>query len=132
MVNKAILLGRVGKDPELRRTASGTSVATFSLATNKKYTQNGEKKEKTTWHRIICYNKLADIVSQYVKKGRQIYVDGEIDNRQYEKDGIMKDVSEVIASNVTFIGGAHDEYDQRPRQEQFNQTPTVPQDDLPF
>src|SRR3954471_4205023 len=79
MINKVILVGRLGKDPEIRSTPSGTSVARFSLATDEKFTdRNGEKQERTEWHNIVAWGKLAEICGQYLKKGKLVYIDGAI------------------------------------------------------
>ncbi|MGZ7033042.1 MAG: single-stranded DNA-binding protein, partial [Thermoanaerobaculia bacterium] len=92
MINKVILVGRLGKDPEIRSTPSGTSVARFSLATDEKFTdRNGEKQERTEWHNIVAWGKLAEICGQYLKKGKLVYVEGRIQSREYEgRDGIKR------------------------------------------
>jgi len=91
-VNKAILLGRLGKDPELRYTPSGKAVASFSLATSERWTgQDGQKNESTTWHNIVAWGKQAELIKEYLRKGREVYIEGRIDNRSYEKkDGSGK------------------------------------------
>ena len=88
-VNRAILIGNLGKDPELRYTNSGKAVASFSLATSEKYKDsNGEKKTVTEWHNLVAWGQLAEICSKYLSKGKQIYVEGKIQNRSYnDKDG---------------------------------------------
>jgi len=112
-VNKVILLGRIGKDPELKHTTSGTSVCSFSLATETSY---GGKKE-TTWHNIVAWGKQAETINEYLSKGREIYVEGRISNRSYEKDGQKKYVTEIILESFSFVGGKAE---------------TKPQDDVPF
>ena len=100
-VNKAILVGHVGKDPEFRETKSGDTVATFSLATNSGY---GEKKT-TDWHRVVFFGKTADVVKEYVSKGSQIYVEGRISNRTYDdKDGNKKYVTEINGYSMQMLG----------------------------
>jgi len=100
-VNKAILVGHVGKDPEIRSTSSGDTVASFSLATNSGY---GEKKT-TDWHNVSVFGKTADFVRDYVKKGAQIYVEGSIRNRSYvDKSGLKKYVTEIKAFTVQALG----------------------------
>ncbi|HEX2076771.1 MAG TPA: single-stranded DNA-binding protein, partial [Longimicrobium sp.] len=91
-LNKAILIGNLGQDPEIRTTGSGSRVAQFSLATTRTWNdQSGQKQEKTEWHRIVVWGKLVDIVERYVKKGDRLYVEGEIQYRQYEdKEGVTK------------------------------------------
>lgn len=104
-VNKAILIGRLGKDPELRYTQSGKAVATFSLATSERWTgQDGQKQESTTWHNIVVWGRQAEVVKEYMKKGSQIYIEGRISNRSYDdKEGNKKYISEIVAQNFTFL-----------------------------
>lgn len=126
-VNKAILIGNLGKDPELRYTPSGKAVATFSLATTERWTgQDGQKSESTTWHNIVAWGKQAEVIKEYMTKGRQIYIEGRIVNRSYDdKDGNKKYISEVVVQNFQFIGtragGGTDEKD----------IPGAPSDDAP-
>jgi single-strand DNA-binding protein len=103
-VNKAILIGNLGRDPEIRRTPSGQSVASFTLATTERRTdKNGQKQDKTEWHNIVAWAKLADLCGQYLKKGRTIYVEGRITNRSWDdKDGNKKYRSEIVASTISF------------------------------
>jgi single-strand DNA-binding protein len=107
-VNKAILVGNLGKDPEVRYLPSGQPVASFSLATSDNYTdRGGARQERTEWHNIVVFGKQAELASQYLKKGRQVYIEGRISNRQYEaKDGSGKRYrSEIIAQRIQFLGG---------------------------
>ncbi|HLH77493.1 MAG TPA: single-stranded DNA-binding protein [Candidatus Binataceae bacterium] len=107
-VNKAILVGNLGKDPEVRYLPSGQAVASFSLATSDNYTdRGGTRQERTEWHNIVVFGKQAELASQYLKKGRQVYIEGRISNRQYEaKDGSGKRYrSEIIAQRIQFLGG---------------------------
>ncbi|MCK5823006.1 MAG: single-stranded DNA-binding protein [Bacteroidales bacterium] len=104
-VNKVILLGNVGKDPEVRHLESGVSVAKFTLATSEKYTnKSGEKVETTEWHNIVVWRKLAEIVEKYIKKGSQIYLEGKITTRSYEKDNEKKYFTEIVANNLQMLG----------------------------
>lgn len=107
-VNKAILVGRLGADPELRFTSDGKPVCSFSIATSEKWIgEDGQKNEKTQWHKVICWGLLAENCDKYLVKGREVYVEGKIQNREYEdKDGITRYVIEIVALNVTFLGGA--------------------------
>ena len=109
-VNKVILVGRLGADPEMRYTSDGTAVASFRIATTKKWTnQNGEKEERTEWHRIVAWRRLGEICGEYLSKGRQIYIEGELQTRSWEdKDGIRRWVTEVVASNMQMLGGPSD------------------------
>jgi len=105
-MNKATLLGNVGRDPELIQTNTGTTITKFSLATNRK-DKNGEK--RTTWHNIKAFNKTAEILNQYVKQGQQILIEGQINNETWEKDdGTKGFTSEVIVDNFHFVGNKVD------------------------
>jgi len=105
-VNRAILIGRLGQDPELRYTPSGAPVVRFSLATSDNWSDksSGEKKEKTQWHNVVAWSKLAEICGQYLSKGRQVYVDGRIEYREYtDKDGNKRKITEIIARDVSIL-----------------------------
>ena len=111
-LNKAILIGNVGSDPEIRTVGSGTRVAQFSLATGRSWTdQSGAKQEKTEWHRCVVWNSargsgLADVVEKYVKKGEKIYVEGEIEYRQWQdKDGQTRYTTEIKVKELMLLGG---------------------------
>lgn len=107
MVNKVILIGNLGQDPELKYIASGTAVTTFSLATNERWTgKEGKKEERTEWHRIVVWGKLAELCSEYLSKGRTAFVEGRLQTREWQdKDGNKRYTTEIVASNVQFIGG---------------------------
>lgn len=109
-VNKAILIGNLGKDPELRYTPAGKAVATFTLATTERWTgQDGQKNEKTVWHNIVVWGKQAETVKEYLSKGRQVYIEGRIDNRSYDdKEGNKRYVSEIVVQNFRFLGSRGD------------------------
>src|SRR5579885_162118 len=107
-VNKVILVGNLGRDPELRATPSGQSVCSFSVATTERFTdRTGQQREQTEWHNVVAWGKQADLCGQYLKKGRQVYVEGRLTTRQYEaKDGTGKRYrTEVVAQRVQFLGG---------------------------
>lgn len=105
-VNKVILLGRLGQDPELKTTTNDNTVAKFSLATDEQWKdKNGEKQQKTTWHTVIAWGKLAEIIEKYLVKGSQVYIEGKIQVRSYEKDDEKKYVTEIIANNLVMLGG---------------------------
>lgn len=106
-VNKVILVGRLGNDPETRQVGD-TSVTSFSLATSKSWKdKGGEKNEKTEWHRINAWGKLGEICAQYLAKGRQCYVEGEINYRKYEnKEGVTQYSTDIRANDVKFLGGS--------------------------
>lgn len=107
-VNKVILVGFLGRDPEVRFTKSGQAVASFSLATSEKWTgKDGQKEEKTEWHRIVAWGKLGEICGEYLSKGKQIYIEGRLQTREWDdKDGNKKQTTEVVANNMTMLGQA--------------------------
>jgi single-strand DNA-binding protein len=109
-VNKVILIGRVGRDPEVRYTSSGSPVATFSLATDESFkARNGEQQQHTEWHRIVAWSKLAEICGEYLTKGKQIYIEGSIRSRQWEDQSGNKRTSyEIIARNMQMLGSRSD------------------------
>jgi single-strand DNA-binding protein len=107
-VNKAIIVGNLGRDPEVRYLPSGNPVANFPVATSEVFTdKSGSRQERTDWHNIVVYGKQAETCGQYLKKGRQVYVEGRISYRQYDaKDGSGKRyVTEIVAQRVQFLGG---------------------------
>jgi single-strand DNA-binding protein len=106
-VNKVILLGNLGADPDLRYTPSGQAVCHLSVATHESWNdKNGQRQERTEWHRVIAWGKRAEVCSKYLTKGRQVFVEGRLQHRSYDdKDGIKRYTTEVVADNVQFIGG---------------------------
>ncbi|MEM6326884.1 MAG: single-stranded DNA-binding protein [Bacteroidota bacterium] len=155
-VNKVILVGNLGQDPELRYTGSGTAVCNFSLATTESYKdRDGNQVENTEWHRIVAWARLAEICGEYLKKGRQVYIEGQLQTRQWEdKDGNTRYTTEIKAREMQMLGSRDDSgggggnygggggYDQRPQRQsngggQRKQAPAgdyemSPDDDLPF
>lgn len=109
-LNKAMIIGNLGSDPEIRSTGSGTRVANFSVATSRSWTgRDGAQQEKTEWHRIVAWDKLADIAEKFLKKGDRVYVEGEIEYRSYEdKDGVTKYSTEIRAREMVMLGGARE------------------------
>lgn len=105
-LNKAMVIGRLGKDPEVRATQGGTKVANFSVATSKKWKdKKGDAHEETQWHRIIAWGKLAEICEKYLKKGKQVYIEGELQTREWkDKEGVTKYTTEIVASNLQMLG----------------------------
>ena len=105
-VNKAILIGNLGRDPELRTTPNGQSVVNFTLATSETWTdKSGERVERTEWHRIVVWGRTAETCAQYLSKGRTVYIEGRIQTREWEdKDGHKRYTTEINASTVNFIG----------------------------
>jgi len=110
-VNKAILIGNLGRDPELRYTQNGQAVVTFTLATSENWTdKSGERVERTEWHRIVVWGKTGEICAQYLSKGRTVYVEGRIQTREWEdKDGNKRYTTEINAQTVQFLGGPRGE-----------------------
>ena len=106
-VNRVILIGRCGKDPEVRALPSGMAVANFSLATSesRKDKESGEKTEKTEWHRCAAFGKTAEIISQYVKKGTPVYIEGKLSTSSYDKDGQKHYSTQVVADVMQMLGG---------------------------
>jgi single-strand DNA-binding protein len=106
-VNKVILIGNLGKDPEVRFTPSGAAVSNFNIATNESWTdKSGQKQERTEWHRIVVWGKLAELCGEYLKKGRQCYVEGRLQTREWtDKEGKKNYTTEVVAQSVQFLGG---------------------------
>ena len=106
-INKAIIVGRLGKDPEMRYMGDGTAVANFSVATSEEWKDknSGEKKERTEWHRIVAFRKLGEICGEYLTKGRQVYVEGRIQTREWsDKDGNKRYTTEIVASDIQMLG----------------------------
>jgi len=136
-VNKVILIGNVGKDPEVRYLESGIPVATITLATSERgYTlANGTKvPEQTTWHTVIAWRGLAEIVEKYVKKGSQLFIEGKITNRYWEKDGIKKFITEIVAENIQLLGKRPDGQAEPNNTSKAPEPPSAEEssDDLPF
>ena len=134
-VNKAILLGNLGKDPEIRRLDDGRAVANFSIATSESYKNKaGEKVTNTEWHNIVLWSPLAEIAENYLKKGSQVYIEGKISNRSYEdKEGVKKYISEVVGRDITLLGRATESQQQNDSSSTENDNPeAVQEDDLPF
>lgn len=106
-VNKVILVGNLGADPELRYTPSGQPVATFRIATGDAWTdKDGQKQERTEWHRIVVWSKQAELASQYLSKGRQVYIEGRLQTREWQdRDGNKRYTTEIVANQLVFLGG---------------------------
>ena len=137
MYQKVILIGNLGKDPELRYTQSGTAVCNFSVATSEKFKdKQGDQHEKTEWHNIVVWGQLADICGKFLVKGKTVMIEGKIQNRSYDdKDGNKKYISEIVANGMKMFGGKSDEKDVVERvKDVFKQDgPTFnPSDDIPF
>ena len=106
MLNRATIIGHLGRDPEVHHTESGQTVANMSVATTDKWQdRQGEWQERTEWHRVAVWGKQADACAEYLSKGRQVYVEGRIETRTYEKDGEKRYSTGIVASRVQFLGG---------------------------
>lgn len=147
-VNKVILVGRLGRDPETKSTPSGTTVAKFSIATDEKFTdREGNRQERTEWHNIVAFGKLADICGQYLRKGKQVYIEGSIrtDSWEDKESGKKMYRTEIIASGMQFLGSRGDDdggsrgggsYGSRPSssgpRDSGNDFGGEPDDEIPF
>ena len=129
-LNKVMLIGNLGKDPELKYTSAGVAVATFSMATSESWKDaDGNKQEKTEWHNIVVWRKLAEIVGEYLKKGSKIYIEGKLQTRSYEKDGIKKYITEIVAHEMVMLDGKKESATVAQSE---NVAETVKDDDPPF
>ncbi len=111
MVNKAIIVGRLGRDPEMRRTSTGTPVASFSVATDEKWTgQDGSKQSKTEWHNVVAWSRLAEICEQYLKKGKLVYIEGRLQTREWDdREGNKRRTTEIVASNMQMLSSRQED-----------------------
>lgn len=159
MVNKVILVGRLGRDPETRYTSSGQAVCNFSMATDENFkSRSGERQTRTEWHRIVMWGKLAEIAQQYLKKGQLVYIEGRLQTRQWDdkRDGSKKQSTEVVANAMKMLGGGrgegaaagaaagmpgsapggparHDEFEPGPAPEEAQGPgPEISDEDIPF
>ena len=130
MLNKVILIGRLGKDPETRYMPNGEAVCNFSVSTSESWKdQSGQRQERTEWHNITMYRRLAEIAGQYLKKGSQVYLEGRIQSRKYQgKDGIERTAYDIIANEMKMLGGGNSEQQAQPAQ---GEAPTPPRRQAP-
>ena len=135
-VNKVILIGNLGKDPEIRTLDNGNKVANFSIATTESYNDkaSGKRVDQTEWHNIVIWGKLADIVEKYMKKGSSGYFEGKLQTKSYEKDGVTRYRTDVVCSQMTMLGGKKpEEQASAPAPQQQSAPDTSNEDDeLPF
>ena len=137
-LNKVMLIGNLGRDPEIRYTQAGSAVANFSLATTDRWTdRQGQRQERTEWHDIVAFDRLADLAQNYLKKGKSVYIEGRLQTRSWEdKNGNTRYTTEVVCNSLEMLGSPGDS----PAGEPMNQEPTiseedtsqVQEDDLPF
>lgn len=136
-VNKLILLGIVGRDPEVRFSTNGMPIATFSLATSKK---SKDKPDVTQWHNLVAFQKTAELVRDYVKKGSKLYIEGEVQYSEYEKDGVKRTATKVIVNEMSFLSSPNEltSNAHAPNNSQAKPSDTMPStstfedDDMPF
>jgi len=149
-INKVILIGNLGKDPEVRHLDNGATVANFSIATTESYKdKGGQKVEKTEWHNITLWRGLADIAEKYLKKGDSVYIEGKLQTRSWEKDGITRYTTDIVGDQMTMLGGKRSDQggsgnyqdNQQPADSPTQAAESVPSntpdtnsdmDDLPF
>lgn len=142
-VNRVILVGRLGKDPEVRYTGSGAAVCTFTLATSKSWKdKDGNRQDKTEWHRIVAWGKTGELCGEYLSKGSQAYIEGEIESRSYQdKQGVDRYVTEIKAQTVQFLspknevrGDVSQSRQQRPQNQDmgYEEAPGFTEQDIPF
>ncbi len=133
-LNKVQLIGNLGKDPELKYTSAGVAVATFSIATSDSWKdQEGNTQERTEWHNIVAWRKLAEICGEWLKKGKRVYIEGKLQTRSYEKDGVKRYNTEIVADQLIMLDGGG----QRPTNGSDAESPAADaapakEDDLPF
>ena len=143
MLNKVQIIGRVGKDPEVRYSTNGDAIANFTVATSERYKdkQTGEAVEKTEWHNVSAFRRLGEIVGEYVRKGSLIYIEGKIQTRKYEKDGVTHYATSIVASEMKMLGSKDGGQQQQGQQRPANRAPAPREqatgfddmdDDLPF
>ena len=148
-LNKVLLIGNLGKDPEVRYTSSGKAVATFTLATSQQWKdQGGTDQERTEWHRIVAWGRLGEVCGEYLSKGRQVYIEGRIQSREWEdQEGNKRTTVEIVANDMIMLGGRgagggrdRDDYAPsdrgpkggQPRRPDKSYEPPPPEDDIPF
>ena len=137
MLNKVILIGRIGRYPEVRFMPNGEAVCNFSIATSETWNdRNGQRVERTEWHNVTMYRKLAEIAGQYLTKGSQVYLEGKIQSRKYQgKDGIERTAYEIIANEMKMLGGNSQATQEQPKRQQAPAAPVDgndESDDIPF
>ncbi|MFP4039316.1 MAG: single-stranded DNA-binding protein [Desulfosudaceae bacterium] len=139
-INKAMIIGRLGRDPEVRYTQDGRAVASFSVATSEEWKDKatGEKKERTEWHRVVAFARLGEICGEYLAKGRQVYIEGRLQTRSWEKDGVTRYTTEIVANNMQMLepkgsgGGSYSGPDEPPFPDGAGAGGGPGDDDIPF
>ena len=136
-INKVILVGNLGQDPEVKYTAGGTAVTTLSIATSDSWKdkETGEDRERTEWHRVVLWRRLAEIAGEYLKKGSKVYIEGQLQTRKWEQEGQTRYTTEVIASEMQFLDskGSSNNSDQGvSRMEPEAADESIEDEDIPF
>ena len=136
-INKVILVGRLGRDPEVRYTPSGATVANFSIATSDEWKdkETGQKQEKTEWHRIVAWRRLGEICGEYLRKGKQVYIEGKLQTRSWEdRDGNKRYTTEIVAQSMQMLDAQTRDMRADPADPGLpvEEPITVPEDDIPF
>ena len=133
-LNKVILIGRLGRDPEVRYMPNGEAVCNFSIATSETWKdQHGQKQERTEWHAITLYRRLAEVAGQYLKKGSLVYIEGRIQSRKYtDKNGVERTAYEIIGNEMKMLGGNNQATQEQPKYPQGNAKPADDISDVPF
>lgn len=125
-VNRVILLGNLGRDPELKHTPNGTAVAAMSIATNERFKdKDGEWKDRAEWHSVVLWQRLGEIATEYCKKGDKVYIEGRLQTRSWEQDGVTKYRTDVIASELVLLGN-------KDHQEKAGDAGPITDEDIPF
>jgi single-strand DNA-binding protein len=140
MINKVVLIGRLGRDPEMRYTNTGTPVANFSMATDEVWGKDKERQRKTEWHNIVVWSRLAEICNQYLRKGKLVYIEGRLQTREWEdRDGNKRRTTEIVASEMKMLDGPGEsqEYTKEPAavsvgEESQTMETGITDDDIPF
>ena len=141
-INKVILVGNLGQDPDVKYTAGGAAVTTLSIATSESWKDKdtGNEQERTEWHRVVLWRRLAEIAGEYLKKGSKVYIEGSLQTRKWEQDGVTRYTTEVIGRDMQFLdsrGSSNnsDSYDQSPPEAQESvdvSQSSIEDDDIPF
>ena len=137
MINRVTLVGRLGRDPEMRQTGTGTPIVNFSVATNESWKdKNGEQQERTEWHKIIAWGRLAEICNEYLTKGKQVYIEGRLQTNEWEdKDGNKRYTTEVVANEMKMLGTRSEEGYTSPSEQASKggeMDSGLTEDDIPF
>ena len=132
-INKVILVGNLGADPEIRYSPGGMAVVNFSLATSETFSKDGQKQTKTEWHKIVAFGKLAEICGQYLSKGKQVYIEGKIQTRSWDdKEGNKKYTTEIVANSMQMLGSKGEGAQHAASDVSVDNIPSSDIDDVPF